>query len=802
MQIRLTVLGPSLGGHAAHACDVLVTAPAGTALAGVTSGLAAVLAAAGSDLGTGAVTVYAGTERLDAQRCALGEPPLIDGAVLSLGAPADPERHPTTPLALLAETTARLHVVSGPDAGGVHLLHGGEVRIGRSSTADIPVDDPDVSRLHCAVTLGDDGRVTLHDLGSTNGTTLDATPVDERPVPFRPGALLRAGESTLVLHGPDGTDGRSATSVPATGATTEGPGSPLLLPTSPDGEGHLRVTPRAHRPTTVTRTDVPGPRDADAGRRPDGRAAGGASSANGTAGGAPAHAPSRDGAGSGPAGRSTPVTPDGRSAASGTDGRGSGQGRAETPDRRTARSAETAATARAAGAYGTHGLPHGGTGSAPAAPDGRPAASGAEAPGDTQGHAEAPGRTARAAGTAGGTAFAGAGSAESRPDLRSGTTGSRSFQDDHGPGRAQPSGTTTTPHAAEPAPVVRPAGDAARAGQHHGSGHSPEAADVPSAGQTRAHGPRSGAAAPRTRGLSGREGAAVEARAAGSGPSQADAAADGVPESGASRAGRVPAHRPASASPGTNHTSRSSDADGSATAGSPQHRAPSTTGTHASPKTRRRCPPVPTRPPPAPARTRAPGREPVVSRRPRPGTTRRPEPWTVGRRARPALRTARSTARTAAGWRETPSGPRPPGSSGVPGRESPRRRCIRPRAGHAVRVTERRPCRTRPGTACRRRTPGPPPGTPRTRRRAPPRPAPTAPSWTTGRPARPPARAQKTVPRAPTDRRPAARRSRTRPPPRPPVSPPTAAERRVRTARQRTGPPPDAAVNRRRAAPG
>ncbi|WP_372407984.1 FtsK/SpoIIIE domain-containing protein [Streptomyces luteireticuli] len=227
MQIRLTVLGPPLGGHAAHACDVLVTAPAGTALAGVASGLAAALAAAGADLGSGAVVVHAGQERLDAQRCALGEPPLIDGAVLSLGAPADPERHAGPPLAGIP----RLHVVSGPDAGGVHLLHGGEVRVGRSSSADIPVDDPDVSRLHCAVTLSDDGRVTLHDLGSTNGTTLDTTPVDDRPVPFRPGSLLRAGESTLVLHGPD-----------TAGAAGEGP---HLLPTSPDGEGRLRVTPRA-----------------------------------------------------------------------------------------------------------------------------------------------------------------------------------------------------------------------------------------------------------------------------------------------------------------------------------------------------------------------------------------------------------------------------------------------------------------------------------------------------------------------------------------------------------------------------
>ncbi|MFI1973052.1 cell division protein FtsK [Streptomyces cinnamoneus] len=230
MQIRLTVLGP-LSGHdaTACACDVLVTAPAGTALAAVASGLAAAVAAAGSDLGGGAVVVHAGTERLDPQRCALGEPPLIDGAVLSLGTPAGPERHAGVPLSGVPEAAARLHVVSGPDAGGVHLLHGGEVRVGRSSAADVPLDDPDVSRLHCAVTLTDDGRVTLHDLGSTNGTLLDGEPVGRAPAPLPSGALVRAGESTLSLHGAD---------APA----------PAVLPAVPDGEGHLRVgTPPRQR---------------------------------------------------------------------------------------------------------------------------------------------------------------------------------------------------------------------------------------------------------------------------------------------------------------------------------------------------------------------------------------------------------------------------------------------------------------------------------------------------------------------------------------------------------------------------
>ncbi|MFC9246963.1 FHA domain-containing protein [Streptomyces sp. NPDC057136] len=215
MQIRLTVLAPRSGQTPtpARACDVLVTAPAGTALAAVASGLASAVSGPDSSMGGGAVVLFAGRERLDAQRIALGEPPLVDGAVLSLQMPGEDE-------AADDAVPAHLHVIAGPDAGGVHLLHGGQIRIGRSADADVPLDDPDVSRLHCAVTVSEDGRVSVTDLGSTNGTSLDGTEVHDRPVRLNPGALLRLGESTLRL--------------------TSGTRTPVL-PTAPDGEGHLRV---------------------------------------------------------------------------------------------------------------------------------------------------------------------------------------------------------------------------------------------------------------------------------------------------------------------------------------------------------------------------------------------------------------------------------------------------------------------------------------------------------------------------------------------------------------------------------
>ncbi|MEU8622860.1 FtsK/SpoIIIE domain-containing protein [Streptomyces sp. NPDC048623] len=280
MQIRLTVLAPHAGHGAGRACDVLVTAPAGTELAAVASSLAA--AVSGPDTSSSGTTVlYAGGARLDTRRCLLGEPPLVDGAVLSLQVPGPDDAMGEI---MGGGAAARLHVVAGPDAGGVHLLHGGAIRIGRSVDADVPLDDPDVSRAHCTVTVGPDGRVTVTDQGSTNGTTLDGAPVGPRPVRFPPGATLRVGESALRLTGgaegggsgtgtgsgsragASGTGtgsgaGGSAGSAHASGSslrpgsgsgTGSGTGSGSSsgadderLPAVPDGEGHLRVGLRA-----------------------------------------------------------------------------------------------------------------------------------------------------------------------------------------------------------------------------------------------------------------------------------------------------------------------------------------------------------------------------------------------------------------------------------------------------------------------------------------------------------------------------------------------------------------------------
>lgn len=235
MQIRLTVALESRGGGqgsghtGTSSCEVLVTAPAGTVLAAVTGALASTAAAStgGGESSAGdsvqdPVTVYAGRERLDPHRQMIGDPPLLDGAVVSLHSPAS-----ATAVPAYGSAKARLHVTAGPDAGGIHLLQGGNVRLGRSAEADVPLDDPDVSRMHCTVSVTDGGDVTVTDLGSTNGTWLDGAPLGGQPALFRPGATLALGESAVRLEA----------AAPA--------GEPPTVPALPDGNGRLRLAPSA-----------------------------------------------------------------------------------------------------------------------------------------------------------------------------------------------------------------------------------------------------------------------------------------------------------------------------------------------------------------------------------------------------------------------------------------------------------------------------------------------------------------------------------------------------------------------------
>ena len=73
--------------------------------------------------------------------------------------------------------------------------------VGRGNDADLRIDDPGVSRRHLELRVTDTGagpRVSLHDLGSTNGVLVDGRRVERATL--TDGATITIGSTTLVLH--------------------------------------------------------------------------------------------------------------------------------------------------------------------------------------------------------------------------------------------------------------------------------------------------------------------------------------------------------------------------------------------------------------------------------------------------------------------------------------------------------------------------------------------------------------------------------------------------------------------------
>ncbi|HWG27876.1 FHA domain-containing protein [Actinospica sp.] len=243
MQLRLSVsvpTGPARapgratagGANPNSLLDVLVTAPAGTPLRAAAGQLASLA-------GLAEPVFHVGARRV-AEDHPLGVPPLVDGAVLTADQPAS---------ALPPPGNLELHVIGGPDAGGVHLLtppapgHAAlRLTIGRGAEADIRIEDPDLSRRHAALSVSLDW-VRLADCGSTNGTVLGGNRIGEEPVLLPPQTPVRLGETTLLLrHGEESLEvepdrlGRVLVRV-VPRVSAEVPAPRFVLPTPPGARG-------------------------------------------------------------------------------------------------------------------------------------------------------------------------------------------------------------------------------------------------------------------------------------------------------------------------------------------------------------------------------------------------------------------------------------------------------------------------------------------------------------------------------------------------------------------------------------
>jgi len=121
---------------------------------------------------------------------AAGQPPV--GLPAAPDQPPLPVPAPGAPPSPSAPSAASLDV-----EGRIHRLASAVTVIGRSTDADIVLDDAGVSRRHAEVHLID-GRARVIDLGSTNGTFVDGERVHAGNL--TEGSTITVGRTRIVYH--------------------------------------------------------------------------------------------------------------------------------------------------------------------------------------------------------------------------------------------------------------------------------------------------------------------------------------------------------------------------------------------------------------------------------------------------------------------------------------------------------------------------------------------------------------------------------------------------------------------------
>src|SRR3954462_3787920 len=90
----------------------------------------------------------------------------------------------------------QLTIKSGPGAGRTVEVEGTEFTIGREAGVALVLADGKASRRHAALRVLPDGRATLYDLGSSNGTFVNGQRVQS--VLLQGGEQIQIGDTVLV----------------------------------------------------------------------------------------------------------------------------------------------------------------------------------------------------------------------------------------------------------------------------------------------------------------------------------------------------------------------------------------------------------------------------------------------------------------------------------------------------------------------------------------------------------------------------------------------------------------------------
>lgn len=164
-----------------------------------------------------------------------------------------------------------LTLQAGPNLGQRFEISGPSLLLGRDPSADIMVEDLEVSRRHARL-IAQSGGYAIEDLGSTNGTFVNQRPVSSL-LPLRPGDEIRLGDQiTLRYEAVPAASEAGASSFPVWQVAPEEP-EPMTpaLPVVPpppmvQPEAHMAPPPAA-APVAMPQADEYEPAASRAARR-------------------------------------------------------------------------------------------------------------------------------------------------------------------------------------------------------------------------------------------------------------------------------------------------------------------------------------------------------------------------------------------------------------------------------------------------------------------------------------------------------------------------------------------------------
>ena len=129
--------------------------------------------------------------------------------------------------------TPSLLVTVGPLSGRRFSVSESGIRLGRSSSCEISIEDPALSRNQCLFEFRE-GKIWITDLASANGTAVNDEELGTSSYELKPGDRITAGDNELVVVGDEEDAGKSASEPAPQG---DGLSGDVDLGLSSSGEG-------------------------------------------------------------------------------------------------------------------------------------------------------------------------------------------------------------------------------------------------------------------------------------------------------------------------------------------------------------------------------------------------------------------------------------------------------------------------------------------------------------------------------------------------------------------------------------